>query len=102
MKFYLAQAFCLATAIALFWNYVVCSIWLTRLPAQVIDWLIIAMFYLVCKILCVITHTKPITRTDIKQALVRGYCSPESSGVQVDVDLIDAMTEEVVDLFQKE
>lgn len=37
--------------------------------------------------------------TQIRQALARGYCSPENEQKVLDPDLIEAMTRELLELF---
>jgi hypothetical protein len=38
--------------------------------------------------------------TQIRQALARGYCTPENEKKELDAELINAMTKEVLESFQ--
>mgnify|MGYP003668864631 CR=1 FL=1 len=37
----------------------------------------------------------------IIQALARGYCSPENSGKEVDIELINSMSDEVIKVIEE-
>ncbi len=39
-------------------------------------------------------------KTQIRQALARGYCTPENAGKELDAFLVEAMTKEVLASFQ--
>lgn len=40
-----------------------------------------------------------INVTQIRQALARGYCSEKNTTKELDLDLLDAQTDELVDLL---